>query len=171
MTPLPGAAATSPPTGTVTFLFTDVEGSTRLWEAHAAAMRAALARHDALLRDSIGSHDGHIFKTGGDAFCAAFHTAPDALAAALEAQRALGRQAEANAALRALETGFGWTAAYQIAEAYAERNDVDKAFEWLEKAYVQRDPGVVYTAMDGLLAPLHGDPRWRSFVRKLGFVD
>ena len=80
------------PTGTVTLLFTDIEGSTRLWEAHAAAMRAALARHDALLRHCIDDHDGHVFKTGGDAFCAAFHTASDALAAALDAQRALLRE-------------------------------------------------------------------------------
>ena len=80
------------PTGTVTLLFTDIEGSTQLWEAHAAAMRAALARHDALLRHCIGDHHGHVFKTGGDAFCAAFHTASDALAAALEAQRALHRE-------------------------------------------------------------------------------
>ncbi len=80
------------PTGTVTLLFTDIEGSTRLWEAHASAMRAALARHDALLRHCIEDHDGHVFKTGGDAFCAAFHTAPDALASALEAQRALQRE-------------------------------------------------------------------------------
>ena len=80
------------PTGTVTLLFTDIEGSTRLWEERAVAMRAALARHDALLRHCIEDHDGYIFKTGGDAFCAAFHTAPDALAAALESQRALQRE-------------------------------------------------------------------------------
>jgi TolB-like protein/class 3 adenylate cyclase/tetratricopeptide (TPR) repeat protein len=80
------------PTGTVTLLFTDIEGSTRLWETHAAAMRAALARHDALLRHCIEDHDGHVFKTGGDAFCAAFHTASDALTAALDAQRALHRE-------------------------------------------------------------------------------
>jgi TolB-like protein/class 3 adenylate cyclase len=80
------------PTGTVTLLFTDIEGSTRLWEAHAPAMRAALTRHDALLRHCIDDHDGHVFKTGGDAFCAAFHTASDALAAALDAQRALHRE-------------------------------------------------------------------------------
>jgi len=77
------------PTGTVTFLFTDIEGSTRLWESQQAAMQAALPRHDALVRHCIAHHDGHVFKTGGDAFCAAFHTASDALAAALEAQRAL----------------------------------------------------------------------------------
>jgi TolB-like protein/class 3 adenylate cyclase len=80
------------PTGTVTLLFTDIEGSTRLWEANASAMRAALARHDALLRHCIDDHGGHVFKTGGDAFCVAFHTAPEALAAALDAQRALHRE-------------------------------------------------------------------------------
>jgi len=76
------------PTGTVTLLFTDIEGSTRLWEAHATAMRAALARHDALLRHCIGDHAGHVFKTVGDAFCAAFHTAADAVAAAPRANGA-----------------------------------------------------------------------------------
>ena len=80
------------PTGTVTLLFTDIEGSTRLWEAHATAMRAALVRHDALLRQCIEGHGGHVFKTIGDAFCAAFHTASDALTAALDAQRAFHRE-------------------------------------------------------------------------------
>jgi TolB-like protein/class 3 adenylate cyclase/Tfp pilus assembly protein PilF len=83
-------ASTTPlPTGTVTFLFTDIEGSTRLWESQQAAMEVALPRHDALVRHCITSHGGHVFKTGGDASCAAFHTAPDALAAALESQRAI----------------------------------------------------------------------------------
>ena len=77
------------PAGTVTFLLTDIEGSTRLWDAQHDAMRAALVRHDVLLRQSIEGHGGSIFKTIGDAFCAAFATAPDALAAALSAQQAL----------------------------------------------------------------------------------
>jgi adenylate cyclase len=81
--------ASTLPTGTVTFLFTDIEGSTRLWESQQAAMQVALPRHDALVRQCVKAHDGHVFKTGGDAFCAAFHTASDALAAALDAQRAL----------------------------------------------------------------------------------
>jgi class 3 adenylate cyclase len=76
-------------TGTVTFLFTDIEGSTRLWERDPAAMQQALARHDALMRQVIEAHGGHVFKTIGDAFCAAFATAPDALAAALDAQTAV----------------------------------------------------------------------------------
>src|SRR5262245_39332989 len=80
---------TSMPVGTVTFLFTDIEGSTRLWEQHPRAMRAAVARHDLLLREAIEARGGYVFKTVGDAFCAAFQTAPDALEAALDAQRAL----------------------------------------------------------------------------------
>ncbi len=77
------------PSGTVTFLFTDIEGSTRLWEEHPEAMSLALARHDALMRQAIEQHGGHVFKTIGDAFCAAFHTAPEALHAALLAQQTL----------------------------------------------------------------------------------
>src|ERR687889_1684888 len=79
----------SPPTGTLTFLFTDIEGSTRLWEHDAQGMQAALARHDELLRGAIEERGGYVFKSVGDAFCCAFPTAPDALEAALEAQRLL----------------------------------------------------------------------------------
>ena len=79
----PAEHETPLPTGTVTLLFTHIEGSTRLWETQQPAMRAALTRHDALVRSAIRSHRGHVFKTMGDAFCATFHTAPDALGAAL----------------------------------------------------------------------------------------
>jgi class 3 adenylate cyclase len=71
------------PTGTVTFLFTDIEGSTRLWERDASAMKSALARHDEILRSTIEERDGHAFKTVGDAFCAAFSSAPEALGATI----------------------------------------------------------------------------------------
>jgi class 3 adenylate cyclase len=86
--------ATRPPTpllpgDTVTFLFTDIEGSTELWERHMQAMPRALARHDQILRTAIADHAVHVFKTIGDAFCAAFARAADALGAALDAQRAL----------------------------------------------------------------------------------
>lgn len=81
------------PTGTVTFLFTDIEGSTRLWEQHPRAMRVALVQHDEILRQAVEANRGHVFKTGGDGFCVAFDTAPDALAAAFAAQLAL-QQAE-----------------------------------------------------------------------------
>jgi class 3 adenylate cyclase len=79
----------SPPTGTVTFLFTDIEGSTKLWERDAPAMQVALTCHDELLRWAIEERGGYVFKTVGDAFCAAFPTGPRALEAALETQRRL----------------------------------------------------------------------------------
>ncbi len=80
---------TNPPTGTITFLFTDIEGSTKRWERFPDEMRSALKRHDALLRNSIEANSGYVFKTVGDAFCAAFPTALDALQAAVTAQDAL----------------------------------------------------------------------------------
>jgi predicted ATPase/class 3 adenylate cyclase/Tfp pilus assembly protein PilF len=79
--------------GTRTFLFTDVEASTRLWEQRPAEMRIALKRHDLLLRAAIESHGGHVFKTMGDQFCAVFKAAADAVAAALAAQRAVQTEA------------------------------------------------------------------------------
>ena len=85
-------------------------------------------------------------------------------------QHSLGHPAESDAALKALIDGFGWTAAYQIAEAYAHRGEIDKAYEWLETAYSQRDPGVVYTAVDGFLMPLHGDPRWQPFLKRMSLA-
>ena len=80
------------PSGTVTFLFTDLEGSTRLWEEHPDAMQAALARHDEIVSSAIASRDGHVVKTTGDGFHAAFRTAHEALGAALDAQRALAAE-------------------------------------------------------------------------------
>src|SRR5215212_9468088 len=77
------------PRGTVTFLFTDIEGSTALWERDRAAMQTAVDRHLALLDTAIASHHGIHFKTVGDAVQVAFPTAPDAVAAALDAQRRL----------------------------------------------------------------------------------
>jgi len=77
------------PSGVVTFLFTDVEGSTRRWEADADAMRAALAGHDEVLRQAIGTHGGWLFKHTGDGVCAAFASPTGAVDAAVAAQRAL----------------------------------------------------------------------------------
>jgi predicted ATPase/class 3 adenylate cyclase len=77
------------PTGTVTLLFTDIEGSTRLWEAEPEAMTQGLRRHDEILRSAIESVGGYVFKTIGDAFNAAFATAEAGLDAAITAQRAL----------------------------------------------------------------------------------
>src|SRR5829696_1415462 len=81
------------PSGTVTFLFTDIEGSTALWERDQVAMATAVARHLTLLRAAIEAHGGVLFKVVGDAVQAAFPTAPDAVAAALNAQRALVTEA------------------------------------------------------------------------------
>ena len=77
------------PSGTVTFLFTDIEGSTPLWEAEPERMRAALAQHNAILRQAIDAQRGYVFKVIGDAFQAAFARPADGLAAALAAQREL----------------------------------------------------------------------------------
>ncbi len=81
------------PTGTVTFLFTDIEASTSLAQHYPTAIPALLARHHAILTDAIAAHNGHVFQIIGDAFCAAFHTTREALMAALDAQRALQQEA------------------------------------------------------------------------------
>ncbi len=83
------ADAVDPPSGIVTFLFTDVEGSTRRWEADADAMRAALAAHDRVLRQAIESHGGWLFKHTGDGVCAAFASPRSAVDAAVAAQLAV----------------------------------------------------------------------------------
>ena len=82
----------SPPTGTVTFFFTDIQGSTRLWERDAKKMQRALARHDKILKGMVESHSGYVFKMVGDACCAAFSSTPRALEAALLAQRAIFKE-------------------------------------------------------------------------------
>ncbi|GAH62701.1 unnamed protein product, partial [marine sediment metagenome] len=74
------------PTGTVTFLFTDIQGSTKLWQNYPHKMNKVLPRHDEILRSAIESNNGWVFKTGGDAFYAAFYTAMDGLKASLTAQ-------------------------------------------------------------------------------------
>ncbi len=82
-------SAGAAPSGVVTFLFTDVEGSTRRWEADADEMRAALEAHDAALRNAIEAHDGFLFKHTGDGVCAAFSSPRSAVQAAEAAQRTL----------------------------------------------------------------------------------
>jgi predicted ATPase/class 3 adenylate cyclase len=77
------------PTGTVTFLFTDMEGSTRRWEDDPDVMQEALARHDTIVRAAVDAHDGYVFATGGDGFAVAFALPVDAIAAATSAQIAL----------------------------------------------------------------------------------
>ena len=77
------------PSGVVTFLFTDIEGSTRRWEADAEAMRVALEAHDEVLREAVEAHDGTVFKHTGDGMCAVFASPRAAVDAAIAAQRAL----------------------------------------------------------------------------------
>ena len=77
------------PSGTVAFLFTDIEGSTVRWDSHREAMQEALRRHDRILRSAIDAHGGVVFKTIGDAFCAAFSSVREALEGAIDSQRRL----------------------------------------------------------------------------------
>ncbi|MCX6059410.1 MAG: hypothetical protein NTW69_14815 [Chloroflexi bacterium] len=101
------------PSGTVTFLFTDIEGSTRLWQEQPEAMAISHARHDEILRDVIESNHGYVFQIVGDSFSAAFHNAIDGLRAVLTAQRGLQtseflKNSEVSVAIRArmgLHTG------------------------------------------------------------------
>ena len=80
------------PSGTVTFVFTDIEGSTRLWSDAPEAMAGALARHDEIVQTAVASHHGVVFSTSGDGLAACFTRAADAVGAALAAQVALGAE-------------------------------------------------------------------------------
>ena len=90
--PVTTSAAHDLPTGTVTFLFTDIESSTRLWDEHPEAMQDALVRHDTILRDTMESHRGQVVKSMGDGMVAVFRDAGDAVGAAVTAQRALSEE-------------------------------------------------------------------------------
>ena len=79
------------PSGTVTFLFSDIEGSTRLWEARGVDMASALVEHDKVLHAAAGKHGGYVFATGGDGFAIAFDSAVQAVLAAVEVQKAIGQ--------------------------------------------------------------------------------
>jgi class 3 adenylate cyclase len=100
-----GTGMPPPPSGTITFLFTDIEGSARRWEEQPGVMRDDLVRHDGILRESMERHGGYVFKTVGDAFHAAFATAPVALSAAIDGQRALAADRWGGAVRMALHTG------------------------------------------------------------------
>src|SRR5262245_33194053 len=83
----------TPPTGTVTFLFTDIEGSTKLAQQYPDGMPSLLVRHNQILNQAIESHNGFVFRVVGDSYSAAFHNANDALHTAVEAQRLLHKEA------------------------------------------------------------------------------
>jgi class 3 adenylate cyclase len=95
------------PTGTVTFLFTDIEGSTRLWEKYPEAMKPVLARHDAILRGAVEANYGHVVKTTGDGCHAVFETVADAINTALAAQQALNAEAWEEIGPQALRVRMG----------------------------------------------------------------
>jgi tetratricopeptide (TPR) repeat protein len=80
---------------------------------------------------------------------------------------ALGRQKESDAALSELVAKYHESGAYQIAEVYAFRNQSDKTFEWLERAYAQRDSSLVVSKVEPLLKNLHNDPRYAALLKKL----
>ena len=92
--------AVAAPSGTVTFLFTDIQDSTRLWDESPAEMAAAVQIHDAILRNAIGRHEGYVFATGGDGFAAAFATPAGAATAAIESQLELGADPNVQFAVR-----------------------------------------------------------------------
>ena len=87
------------------------------------------------------------------------------------AQHALGQAAASDATLSELIADHAEIAAYDIAQVCATRGEVDRAFEWLERGYTQRDSGMPLLANDRSLAPLHDDPRWRPLLRKMGLAD
>jgi len=80
-------------------------------------------------------------------------------------------QRSRNAALTELIDKDADGAACQIAEAYAYRGETELAFEWLERAYIQRDSGLSMMKIDPLLQRLHDDPRWQPFLKKMGLAD
>ena len=84
--------------------------------------------------------------------------------------RALGHVAESNAAHRELIDEYSDVGAYQIAEVCAARGEADAAFEWLEHAWAQKDPGLTEILCGPLFRPLHGDPRWAAWVKRVGFA-
>jgi tetratricopeptide (TPR) repeat protein len=85
------------------------------------------------------------------------------------AYHALGRKAQSSAALEQLSELP--VHAFSIAKGYAYCGDVDQAFEWLERAYTQRNPGLSQVKLQPLLRNLHGDPRWKPFLKKMRLAD
>ncbi len=93
------------------------------------------------------------------------------LACVAMVRHAQGRSADSDAALREMETKFAESGAYQIAEAYAFRNQPDRAFEWLERGYRDRDAGLTWAGYDPILKNLRADPRWPALLQKMNLPD
>lgn len=86
-------------------------------------------------------------------------------------EHAQGRRSASDVALRGLIDKYASESAYQAAEVYAYRGEVDLAFQWLERAYAQRDPGLSGAKSNALLGSLHGDLRWQTFLKKMGLAN
>jgi len=84
---------------------------------------------------------------------------------------AAGRRAESDAALQRFIANYQEDSAYQVAQVYGIRGEADLAFEWLERAFIQRDSGLNYVKADPDLRSLRADPRWNAFLRKMGLAD
>jgi predicted ATPase/class 3 adenylate cyclase/DNA-binding NarL/FixJ family response regulator len=155
------------PAGTVTFLFSDIVDSTRLWEEMPAQMSAALEVHDGIVRSTIDHNGGYVFATGGDGFCAAFSTAPDAAESAVEIQRRLLAEGDA--------IPFGVRIGLHTGEA-VERNrdyygpEVNRAARLMSTAHggqiVVSDTAAVLLRNRLTLRPL-GDHRLRGLGRRM----
>jgi predicted ATPase/class 3 adenylate cyclase/DNA-binding CsgD family transcriptional regulator len=129
------------PSGTVTFLLTDIEGSTLLWRQDSAGMEVAFARHRDLLKAAIGAHGGYVFQIIGDAFCAAFATPAEALLAALAAQRSL------------LEEAWGLARPIQVRMALHSGTALVQAGDYTSGEYRS---GITLSRAARLLSAAHG---------------
>ena len=86
-------------------------------------------------------------------------------------EHAAGRHTESDTALQELIAKYQTESAYQVAEVYGARGEGDLAFDWLERAYVQRDGGLSEIKTSRPLRSLHADPRWGAFLRKMDLAD
>jgi adenylate cyclase len=145
----------------------------RLAEAEAAFRKALeLAPQIAATRATLSLHllaQGR----GEEALAEALREAEEALGLPAIAiiHHVAGRRAESDAALQELIAKYAMDSAYQIAEVYAARGEVDLAFEWLDRAYAQRDSGLSRMKVERTLRSLHADPRWGALLRKVGLAD
>src|SRR5688572_6170299 len=150
------------PTGTVTFLFTDIEGSTRLAREFPETWESSRARHHQILREAIESNDGFVFQVIGDAFCAAFSKASNALKAAVQAQRGLYSETWGECLIR-VRMGI------HAGEA-KEQNGEYKGY--LTLSFVQRLMSAVHGGQvllsDAAQASLHGELPENTDLQDLG---
>jgi hypothetical protein len=150
----------------VTFLFTDIEGSTRRWEADADAMRAALLEHDEVLRDAIESHGGFLFSHTGDGVVAAFASPKSAADAAITAQRALEAVATVFRKGAGFRLGLEHTKRRSVAVRFASRgnyNSDDRLYP-LDSDHERRE----HNRGESLCHSgrcLHADPVWDRATR------